>query len=242
MFNNSLWVIEDKNIQQKIFKYSKNIRYFCKGNFIYQQEDKRDYLYFLTEGRVRVSIANASGSEKTLAVHEPGSFFGEVAFLDELPSFSYAQALLDSTVVVLDKDQFTNIMKDDPDLALNIFKSLSRKIRLLVHQVEYLSFLKIEERLISLLITLFQTVGTKCSDDNSCKGKSCNNFRNSYPNGYILNLTITDQEIGDMISARREAITKAINQLKSKGLILKNKRTICCPDLSLLEEILFNTN
>lgn len=239
MLNKSLWVIEDKNVQEKILKYSKNIRYFCKGNFIYQQDDKRDFLYFLTEGRVRVSIANTNGSEKTLAVHEPGSFFGEVAFLDELPSFSYAQTLLDSTVIVLDKDQFTNIMKNDPDLALNVFKALSRKIRLLVHQVEYLSFFKIEERLISLLITLFQTVGTKCSNDNSCKGKSCD-FKSSYPNGYILNLTITDQEIGDMISARREAITKAINNLKNQGLILKNKRTICCPDLSQLEKILLN--
>lgn len=237
MLNKSLWVIEDKNIQEKVLKYSKNIRYFRKGNFIYQQEDMRDFLYFLTEGRVRVSVSSASGSEKTLAIHEPGSFFGETAFFDELPSFTYAQALKDSTVVVLSKDQFTNMMKDDPDLAFNVFNSMGRKIRLLSYQVEYLSFLKIEERLISLLITLFLTVGTKCSNENICKEKSCE-FKGSCPNGYILDLTITDQEIGDMISARREAITKAINNLKNQGLILKNKRTICCPDLSRLEEIL----
>ena len=124
MLNKSLWVIEDKNIQEKVLKYSKNIRYFCKGNFIYQQEDKRDFLYFLTEGRVRVSVSSASGSEKILAIHEPGSFFGETAFFDELPSFTYAQALKDSTVVVLSKDQFTNMMKDDPDLAFNLFNSM----------------------------------------------------------------------------------------------------------------------
>lgn len=235
MLNKSLWVIEDKNIQEKIMKYSKNIRYFCKGNIIYQQEDKRDFLYFLTEGRVRVSISNANGSEKTLAVHEPGSFFGETAFFDEYPSFTYAQTLKDSTVVVINKDQFTNMMKDDPDLAYNVFNSMGRKIRLLSYQVEYLSFMKIEERLISLLITLFLTVGTKCSDDNLCTEKPCK-FKGSFSNGYILDLTITDQEIGDMISARREAITKAINNLKNQGLILKNKRTICCPDLSRLEE------
>lgn len=236
MLNKSLWVIEDKNIQEKVLKYSKNIRYIYKGNFIYQQEDKRDYLYFLTEGRVKVSIASANGSEKTLAIHEPGSFFGETAFFDEFPSFTYAQALKDSTVVILDKHQFTNMMKDDPDLAFNVFNSMGRKIRLLSYQVEYLSFLKIEERLISLLITLFLTVGKKCSNDNICKENS--KFIESCHNGYILDLTITDQEIGDMISARREAITKAINNLKNQGLILKNKRTICCPDLSRLEEIL----
>ena len=117
--------------------------------------------------------------------------------------------------------------------------SLSRKIRLLSFQVEYLSFMKIEERLVSLLITLFLTVGKKCSDNNVCKNNFCKNS-NSHPNGYILDLTITDQEIGDMISARREAITKAINNLKNQGLILKNKRTICCPDIKLLEEFISN--
>lgn len=237
MLNKSLWVIEDKNIQEKVLKYSNNIRHFCKGNFIYHQEDERDYLYFLTEGRVKVSISSSSGSEKTLAIHEPGSFFGETAFFDEFPSFSYAQALKDSTVVILDKDQFTNMMKDDPDLAFNVYNSMARKIRLLTYQVEYLSFLKIEERLVSLLITLFLTVGKKCSSDYICRKSK---FTGSCNNGYILNLTITDQEIGDMISARREAITKAINNLKNQGLILKNKRTICCPDLSKLEEIISN--
>ncbi len=239
MLNKSLWVIEDKNIQEKIMKYSKNIRYYSKGNLIFQQEDKRDFLYFLTEGRVRVSISNSHGSEKTLAIHEPGSFFGETAFFDEYPSFSCAEALKDSTVVALDKEQFTNMMKDNPDLVFHVFDSMSRKIRLLSYQVEYLSFLKIEERLIALLITLFLTVGTKSSDNNMCIKNSCK-LKNSCRNGYILDLTITDQEIGDMISARREAITKAINNLKNQGLICKNKRTICCPDLSLLEDILSN--
>ncbi|WMJ76553.1 MULTISPECIES: Crp/Fnr family transcriptional regulator [unclassified Sedimentibacter] len=239
MLNKSLWVIEDKNIQEKIIKYSKNIRHFRKGNLIFQQEDIRDCLYFLTEGRVRVSISNSSGSEKTLAVHEPGSFFGETAFFDEDPSFTYAEALKDSTLVVLNKEQFTKMMKDDPNLAFNIFNSMGRKIRLLSYQVKYLSFMKIEERLMSLLITLFLTVGTKCSRDAICKVKS-SKFNGSCANGHILDLTITDQEIGDMISARREAITKAINNLKNQKLIYKNKRTICCPNLSLLEELLSN--
>ncbi|NYB74480.1 Crp/Fnr family transcriptional regulator [Sedimentibacter hydroxybenzoicus DSM 7310] len=239
MLNNSLFIIEDESIQNKVMEYSKNIRYYRKGSLIYQQEDKRDFLYFLTEGSVRVSISNSNGSEKTLAINEPASFFGETAFFDEFPSFSRAEALKDSTVVLLNKEQITNMIKDYPDLAFYIFNSMSRKIRLLSFQVEYLSFMKIEERLVSLLLTLFFTFGVKCSNDNISKEKPCK-LKDACPNGQFLNLTITDQEIGDMISARREAITKALNNLKSQKLIYKNKRTICCPDLSILEDILSN--
>lgn len=237
MFNKSLWIIEDKSIQGIVMDYSKNIRHYRKGNLIYQQEDKRDFLYFLTEGRVRVSISNSNGSEKTLAINEPASFFGETAFFDEFPSFSRAEALIDSTVIILNREQITNMIKDYPELAFHIFNSMSRKIRLLSFQIEYLSFMKIEERLVYLLTTLFFTFGVKCSNDTVSKERPCK-YKDACPEGHFLNLTITDQEIGDMISARREAITKALNNLKNQNLICKNKRTICCPNLSLLENIL----
>lgn len=240
MLNKSLWVIEDKNIHEKISKYSKNIRNYSKGSLIFRQEDVRDCLYFLIDGRVRVSISSPNGSEKTLAVHEAGSFFGETAFFDELPSFSYAEALRNSTVVILDKSQISLMIKEEPDLIFHIFKSMCRKIRLLTFQVEYLSFMKIEERLASLLLTLLLSFGIKCSETPPHSIEECE-FKDFCSDGYILDLTITDQEIADMIGTRREGVTKAINNLKHQKVIYKNKRTICCPNLEKLDNLLATT-
>ncbi len=236
MFNRSLWVVEDKKVQEKLVKYANCTRVFPEGSFIYQQEDERKYMYFLTEGRIRVSVASHDGTEKTLAIHEPGSFFGETAFFDRFPSFTCAQALKQSTVLCFGNDEITLLMKEQPDVIYHMFDSLGRKIRLLAFQVEYLSFMNIEERIAALLVTLFDSFSSECSQLPSLK----NNCDNSglCPNGHCLKLTITDQEIGEMIGTRREAVTKAIASLKKQNLINKQKRMLCCPDLAALNQFL----
>ncbi|MDO4719170.1 MAG: Crp/Fnr family transcriptional regulator [Peptostreptococcaceae bacterium] len=236
MLNKSLWVVEDKNLQEILMKLKNNIRNFPKGSYIYQQEDVRKYMYFLIEGRVKISIYSPNGSEKTLAIHEPGSFFGETAFFDQMACFCCAEALKDSVVVCLGKQDIRRMMQDNPEIIFHMFDSMGRKIRLLSFQVEYLSFMKIEERLIALLLTLFDSFGVKCSKVNdSVKGcllkKKC-------PLGQCLSLSITDQAIGEMIGVRREGVTKAINKLKKRDLVYKQNRVICCPDISILNTLL----
>lgn len=239
MFSKSLWVIEDKKVQETLTKYTKDVRHLPQGSFIYRQEDIRRYLYFLKEGRIRVSISNAHGLEKTLAIHEPGSFFGEAAFFDEYPSFASAQALKDCTVLAFAKEQIFQLMQEHPEIISHMFESMSRKIRLLAFQVEYLSFMKIEERLVAILITLFASFGIPCSACNAPAKEICS-LKELCPHGQLLQRNITDQELGDMLGVRREAVTKAINNLKKQNLIYKQKRTICCPDLAKLNAFLSN--
>lgn len=241
MFSKSLWVVEDKKVQETLMHYAKNIRSFPEGSFIYQQEDEQKYMYFITEGRIRIRIFSLNGLEKTLAIHEPGSFFGETAFFDKFPSFSCAQALKQSTVMFFGIDEVSQLMKDHPDIILKMFDSIGRKIRLLSFQVEYLSFMNIEERMVALLITLFDSFRTECFTSTSSAKGSCDN-KVLCPKGSCLKLSITDQEIGEMIGVRREAVTKAISNLKKQNLINKKKRMICCPDFQKLNDFLANTN
>ncbi len=238
MLNKSLWVVEDQRVQETLMKYTKDVRRIPQGSFIYRQDDVREYLYFLTEGRIKVSIFAPNGYEKTLAIHEPGSFFGETAFFDEHPSFSCAMALKNCTVLIFGKEQIFQLMREQPIIISHIFESMSRKIRLLSFQVEYLSFMKIEERLVALLTTLFASFGSACCDavPSGCSLSS------ACTHGYVLEQTLTDQEIGDMLGVRREAVTKAMNHLKKQALIYKQKRTICCPDLPKLNNFLSNKN
>ncbi len=234
MLNNSLWVVQSKKVQDTIINYKTETRNFRKGSYIYYQNDLSEHLYFLLDGRVSVNILSSNGSEKTLAIHEPGSFFGETAFFDGSPNFSNAYALKDSTILLFDKSHINQLMHDNPDIMLHIFEDMSRKIRLLSFQVESLSFMNVEERLVSLLIKLFSSFGAQC---NKSSLSSCQ-FEDKCINGQFLELTITDKEIGEMVGARREAITKSLNNLRRQNLIYKNKRVICCPDLSKLDEFL----
>ncbi|WP_422484720.1 Crp/Fnr family transcriptional regulator [Gudongella sp. DL1XJH-153] len=241
MLYKSLWVIDDTDINELLLKYTDSQHTYTEGSLIYQQDDAQDYLFFLVNGRIKVNLIDSKGTEKTLAIHEPGSFFGETAFFDQYPSFTNAQALKDSVVLFFTKKQLTNLFTDYPEIVFQIFESMGRKIRLLAFQVEYMSFLKIEQRVVALLLSLFESFGKECSINNTSLYDNCT-FKGNCIEGHHLEITITDQEIAEMIGTRREAVTKAINNLKKQKLICKQKRTICCPDLNKLNDFLTNSD
>ncbi len=234
MLYKSLWVVEDKDIYKTLLNYSNNIRNYKKGSFIYKQGDEETNLFFLLNGRIKTTLLNIDGMEKTLAIHESGSFFGETAFFDKQPCHANTLALVDSEVLVFNKDQFLLLIKEQPNIMYELFQSLGRKIRLLSFQVEYLSFMKIEQRVAALLLSFFVTSSDTCIKNGSSSKKKCG----SCTEGHILKLKVTDQALADMIGTRREAVTKAISSLRTKGLIDKEDRMICCPDLSKLKNTL----
>lgn len=224
----SLWVTENKKFHDILRQYTDSEKSYPKGSFIYNQNEERSYLTFLLKGRVKVSISNQDGSEKTLAIHEPGSFLGETSFFESLPSFCSAKVLEDSVILSFDKEQITRLISEQPEIIFHLFQSMSRKIRLLSFQVDYLSFMTKDQSFVVLLLSLFDAFGKPCKTSNTkCKSNEC-------IKGAILNLSITDQELGEMIGTRRESVTKIINKLKNEKLILKNKRIICCPNINKL--------
>ncbi|RQD72676.1 MAG: Crp/Fnr family transcriptional regulator [Tindallia sp. MSAO_Bac2] len=241
MLYKSLWVVDNREAEDVLSKYTDSRKTFAKGSFVYDQNDERQHLLYLVEGRMKVSVFSHDGSEKTLAIHEPGSFFGETAFFDSKPSFSTAQALEKSVVLMFDREQLMSLFSDHPEIVFHLFESMGRKIRLLTFQVEYLSFMNIDQRAVALLLSLFDVFGKSC--DQQCENPSSEeSLENSescgHGDGSLLELTITDQELADMIGTRREAVTKAINKLKKTKLIYKRKRTICCPSISRLNEFI----
>src|SRR5262245_33780217 len=56
------------------------------GEVVFEQDARGMSIYFLAAGAVRiVRRAAAGGTDKELAVLGPGDFFGEMAFIDEVP-------------------------------------------------------------------------------------------------------------------------------------------------------------
>jgi len=57
-------------------------RRYKKNDIIFFEEDTGHYLYFVKEGRVKVSRLLQNGKEMILAFHSEGEYFGEMALID----------------------------------------------------------------------------------------------------------------------------------------------------------------
>jgi CRP-like cAMP-binding protein len=94
-----------------------------------QGEDGRS-LYIVVSGRVKVHI----GSTK-LAEIEQGGSFGEMAIFDTEPRSASVTTIESSECLELTQEQLYDAIEETPEIAVNIIRELSRRIRKLNNSI-----------------------------------------------------------------------------------------------------------
>ncbi len=220
----SPWIIEpdlcEKGDIDVLHKHGERRR-FPRGAYVYRQGDARsEHIYFLVSGRIRIVSVSPQGEERVLSLLEPGVFFGEAAFFDQSGRFASAEAVVPSEVLRFNRETAMVFLKDHPVHQDSLLRSMSQKIRLLSIQVEDLTFWPIEKRLCRLLLKFISDFGIKSGT------------------GVMLSIIITDEQLGQLIGARREAVTKALSKMRKQGLLIKEKRRLYFHSLDLFNNFI----
>lgn len=194
---------------------------YRKDAIIYRQGNQNEFLYYIIEGRVRVTMLNTGGEEKILAVLDAGSFVNENGFLLNIHSPATAQALSEVKLVKISQKDFQRIAAMDTGFVLKMMNSMCLKIRMLTFQVEYLSFFDNQTKLAIVIRGLATDYGEL--DENGVT---------------VVDLPTTDQELGNFLGVRREAVTKILSKFKADGILDKKNRKLQIFDMAALEEMI----
>ena len=99
-------------------------RTFASGEKIIVEGQQGGTLGFMRSGRAMVEDNNRYEGRVTLVEIEPGTLFGELAFLSDRRRTADVTALEDCVVYTLTKDAFTLLMKDHHELAYSLFNAI----------------------------------------------------------------------------------------------------------------------
>ncbi len=103
-------------------------RLFADGAILCREGEPGDELFVIAAGQVRVT-RQAEGSERLLATRQAGDFVGEMAIIDSTPRFATVSALGETRTLVISAEAFRAILRDRPEVALAVMRSLSRRLR-----------------------------------------------------------------------------------------------------------------
>ncbi len=92
---------------------------------ILREGDPGDCLYIIRSGSVRIFRKNEEGMKLDISIKGPGETLGEMALLTGEPRSADAEALEETHLMVLSKDQLDRIMRDFPDVS----KVFAREMR-----------------------------------------------------------------------------------------------------------------
>ncbi|MDD3484781.1 cyclic nucleotide-binding domain-containing protein [Azovibrio restrictus] len=101
-------------------------RRYQAGEVIFDEGEEGQALYILLSGQVL--ICRQGEMESPIAQLESGSFFGEMALLDDAPRAAQARALGPVEVAVLFRGDFLNLMDDHARIASRISLDLARQL------------------------------------------------------------------------------------------------------------------
>ncbi|MFC1675217.1 patatin-like phospholipase family protein [Candidatus Omnitrophota bacterium] len=113
----------------RIVKERAHFREYKKGQVIYAEGDAPDAFYCVILGRAVVYTRAASGEETMLEYLHRGKYFGIISLLTAEPHSVTAKTINDCLLLVISKDDFTVLLKKIPTLAIDLSRTLSRRLK-----------------------------------------------------------------------------------------------------------------
>jgi HEAT repeat protein len=101
---------------------------YLAGETIFREGQPGSDLCIISEGRVAIR-KQFHGTERELAQLGPGECFGEMALFDDAPRSATAIAATDVTLLTLERSRFLTLTAQRPEIALEVCKVLSLRLR-----------------------------------------------------------------------------------------------------------------
>lgn len=127
---------------------------FPKKQTIFAQGDPSDAVFYIQEGRVRLTVLSSSGKEATIGILGEGEFFGEGCLAGQALHVGAATALTDCTVLRIEKKAMMLALHTEQAFSeVFVAHLLQRNIRFQADLVDQL-FNSSEKRLARVLLLL----------------------------------------------------------------------------------------
>ncbi len=97
------------------------------GEVIFLEGERGKALFIVLDGRVVIS-RSADGNEQQLAMLGAGAYFGELALIDDLPRSATARADEHSSLLILYKSHFDDLIEGHSAIALRVMSNLLKTL------------------------------------------------------------------------------------------------------------------
>jgi CRP/FNR family transcriptional regulator, cyclic AMP receptor protein len=127
---------------------------FQAGEAVFSQGDKADAVFYIQNGKVKLTVVSKRGKEAVVAILPEGSFFGEGCLAGQPVRMSTASAVQRCVIMHVEKSVMLRLLHQEPEFAERfVGYLLSRNIRMEADLVDHL-FNSSEKRLARLLLLL----------------------------------------------------------------------------------------
>ena len=181
-----------------------------RGEILLFEGESAEALYFVVDGAVKVFKTSQDGKEQILQIIRPGESFNDVPVFGGDVNLTSAEAMGKVVLNYIKKSDLETVLREFPQVSLNVIHVLSERVRQLVSLVEDLSFRQVTGRVAKMLLEY-------AGDGSGDRPR------------------LTQQEMAAMIGTAREMVGRSLKSLEEEGMIRIDRHRIVVADINALK-------
>ena len=190
-------------------RYKRHQIIFYEGNPPYG-------LYCISSGKVKIYKTDTEGHQQIVRLANTGDVIGYRSLLAGGNYEATAEILEDAEICFIDKKTFLHLLETHPSTATHVMTVLAKDLQKAEKQIIDIAHKNIRERFAELLLVFQAKFGRKTAK------------------GIQLEISLTREELAEMIGTTQESVTRLITEFKQDGLIIAEGRNITLLDIRKL--------
>ncbi|MGC7873887.1 Crp/Fnr family transcriptional regulator [Desulfosporosinus sp. SYSU MS00001] len=191
----------DEDEKNLIREYG-TLNHYQKGQIIFSAGDTADRIYLIEKGFVKIYRITPDGRKVTVgSMRSPGQLMGLAETLYHGERTCFAGAISDSTLVVVRKSRFEELLEKQPTIAIKVATTLGIRMREAEAIIQEMVCWQVPGRLAMLLLKMSERAGVETEA------------------GTKIALRLTHEEIACMIGTTRQTVTSLLNTFKQENSI-----------------------
>lgn len=194
-------------------------RKWGKGDVLFREGDRSDWVVLVQTGRVKASCHTVGGAEVVLAVRGPDALLGELSAVDREPRSATLQALDPVTALVMPLAAFEAFLQANGRVAILLMRLLAGRLRDADRKRIEFGGQDCTGRVAARLVELAERFGVAGAE------------------GEIqIALPLSQDELAGWVGASREAVSKSLGVLRNAGWIRTSRLSVTVLDLAALHQ------
>ncbi|HLL12529.1 MAG TPA: Crp/Fnr family transcriptional regulator [Rubrivivax sp.] len=155
----------------------------------------------VARGAVRISSISLAGKQVSLTYAEPGTWFGDIALFDGLPRTHDADAHGATTLIVVRKPDFRELLNQHVELYDALLRLNCRRLRLMFDLIEDLNTRPLQARLAKQVLLLARSYGITRGEE------------------IRIGLALAQEDLAQLLGASRQRVNQELKGFEREGAV-----------------------
>lgn len=193
--------------EQLLQEFGAQIKEYSKNDIIFSEDDSARNYYQIISGIVKMNNYNDDGKEFIQGIFYKQQSFGEPPLFIDVKYPANAEALTDASLLILPKKDLYDLLYKNPEIHLNITKSLAKRLYYKAIIASEISSHEPEHRVLRFLDYLKKDIA-------------------KIEEKFAFKIEYTRQQIADILGLRVETVIRVIKNLEKKNQLKIIKRKV----------------